>query len=152
VGDYYKRAAPTPPAEKHSRRASREIWSEGRLIFDTMPSRPSLQACATRAGRSSWSRCPLECRPGAARASRLASVALTQASELVGLRIRLERAAAWRPLPLSAKRRKRLVPRDGRDRGRKLGYGVALDLQRPVRVNCFRLLVACGERQEQRQV
>src|SRR5262249_60604797 len=83
VGDYYKRAAPTPPAEKHSRRASREIWSEGRLIFDTMPSRPSLQACATRAGRSSWSRCPLECRPGAARASRLASVALTQASEPV---------------------------------------------------------------------
>jgi len=28
VGDYYKRAAPTPPAEKHSRRASREIWSK----------------------------------------------------------------------------------------------------------------------------
>jgi hypothetical protein len=42
VGDYYKRAAPTPPAEKHSRRASREIWSEGRLI----PSPIDQNSCA----------------------------------------------------------------------------------------------------------
>src|SRR5262249_13072900 len=69
VGDYYKRAAPTPPAEKHSRRASREIWSEGRLIFDTMPSRPSLQACANTSGSSSWWRCPREGSPGAGCAS-----------------------------------------------------------------------------------
>jgi hypothetical protein len=42
--------------EKHSRRASREIWSEGRLIFDTIPS--------------------------SARASRLASVALRKRASL----------------------------------------------------------------------
>src|SRR5262249_3883077 len=52
-----------------SRRASREIWCEGRLIFDTMPSRPSLQACANTSGPSSWSGCPWKCRPGAACAS-----------------------------------------------------------------------------------
>ena len=58
------------------------------------------------------------------------------------------RAVAWRPLPFR-RIAVRLVPRDGRDLGRKLGYSVALDLQRPVRVDCQ---MSAGKWQEQRQV
>ena len=50
------------------------------LRLDTMPSSPSLQACANTSGPSSLSRCSLKRRPGAARASRLTSVALRTAS------------------------------------------------------------------------
>src|SRR6516164_5069744 len=58
------------------------------------------------------------------------------------------RAVAWRPLPFR-RIAVRLVPRDGRDLGRKPGYTVALDLQRPVRVDCQ---MSAGKWQEQRQV
>jgi hypothetical protein len=56
-----------------------ELYGESRRL-DTMPSRPSLQACSNTSTPSSSSRCSLNRRPGDAAASTSANVALRTAS------------------------------------------------------------------------